>query len=97
MQTVNDRIEFNNEIMMGKPVIKGTRITVQNIVEELAAGYSVDSIIEAHPRLKKDIYAALQDVKEVIKNEKNLHLYPMNFFADEGLNFIGSTTAKGKL
>ncbi len=32
-----------------KPVIKGTRITVQNIVEELAAGYSVDSIIEAHP------------------------------------------------
>jgi hypothetical protein len=39
-----------------KPVIKGTRITVQNIVEELAAGYSVDSIIEARPPAKKGGY-----------------------------------------
>jgi len=71
MQVVNERIEINSEIMLGKPVIKGTRITVQAIVEELASGYSIANILEAHPRLQEsDIYAALKYVSEVIKNEK---------------------------
>jgi uncharacterized protein (DUF433 family) len=41
----------NPKIMMGKPVIKGTRITVELILEKLAAGESVDQILNEHPRL----------------------------------------------
>ena len=68
-------IEVNSAIMMGKPVIKGTRVTVENIVEELAAGYSFDEIIKAHPRVtKEDIQAALHYAALAIKNEKN---YPL--------------------
>jgi uncharacterized protein (DUF433 family) len=45
-------------VMMGKPVIAGTRITVEAIVEKLAAGETIDQILEAHPRLTKE---AIQD------------------------------------
>jgi uncharacterized protein (DUF433 family) len=38
-------------IMMGKPVVRGTRITVELILEKLAAGESVDQILSEHPRL----------------------------------------------
>ncbi|MBM3323025.1 DUF433 domain-containing protein [candidate division WOR-3 bacterium] len=48
------------DIMMGKPVIVGTRITVELILEKLAAGETVDDILSAHPRLTADtIKAAL--------------------------------------
>ena len=47
-------------IMMGKPVIAGTRITVELILEKLAAGETIDQILKAHPRLSRDaIYEAL--------------------------------------
>lgn len=46
-------------VMMGKPVIAGTRITVELILDKLAAGESVEQIVEAHPRLsRKAIQAA---------------------------------------
>lgn len=47
----HERIEINPEVMMGKPVIRGTRLTVQQIMEELGAGMSETEILEAHPRL----------------------------------------------
>ena len=47
--------------MMGKPVIAGTRITVELILEKLAAGETVEQLLEAHPRLTKEgIQAAHQ-------------------------------------
>lgn len=47
-------------IMIGKPVVAGTRITVELILEKLSAGESVEQIIKSHPRLtKKGIQAAL--------------------------------------
>ena len=53
--------------MMGKPVVAGTRITVELILEELAAGRSFDDLIEAHPVLTPDaISAALRFAAEVI-------------------------------
>ena len=53
-------ITSNPAVMMGKPVIAGTRITVELILEKLAAGETVDQILEAHPRLTPDsIRAAL--------------------------------------
>ena len=55
------RIEINPKIMMGKPVVKGTRITVENILERLAADEPIKQILEALPRLKReDIFAALK-------------------------------------
>lgn len=53
------RIEVNPNIMFGKPVIKGTRITVEQILHKLGAGLTFDQIIEDHPHLtKEDILAA---------------------------------------
>ena len=54
-------IESNPKIMMGKPVIKGTRITVELILEKLAAGETIEQILEAHPRVRKPaVQAALE-------------------------------------
>jgi uncharacterized protein (DUF433 family) len=54
-------IESDPSVMMGKPVVAGTRITVELILEKLAAGESMEQLIEAHPRLTKEaIYAALE-------------------------------------
>ncbi len=58
---VHQFIESNPKIMMGKPVIKGTRITVELILEKLAAGETVEQILEAHPRVTKPaVQAALE-------------------------------------
>ena len=40
--------------MMGKPVVAGTRITVELILEKLAAGETVEQILDAHPRLNRE-------------------------------------------
>ena len=48
------------KVMMGKPVVAGTRITVELILEKLAAGETIDQLLEAHPRLTREsIQAAL--------------------------------------
>jgi len=41
-------------MMMGKPVVAGTRITVELILEKLAAGETVEQLLEAHPRLTRE-------------------------------------------
>ncbi len=52
-------------VMMGKPVVKGTRITVELILEKLAAGETIEQILEAHPRLTREgIQAALAFLAE---------------------------------
>ena len=57
-------------IMMGKPVIKGTRITVELILEKLAAGETVEQLLEAHPRLThEEIHAALAFAAEVLRGD----------------------------
>jgi uncharacterized protein (DUF433 family) len=48
-------------IMMGKPVIAGTRITVELILEKLAAGESIDQLLDAHPRLTRPAILAALD------------------------------------
>jgi uncharacterized protein (DUF433 family) len=61
-------IESDPSVMMGKPVITGTRITVELILEKLAAGESIEQIIEAHPRLTKEaIRAALAFAAEALR------------------------------
>ena len=55
-----ERIEQNPAIMFGKPVIKGTRITVELILRKISGGKTFDEIMVAHPHLiVEDIYAAV--------------------------------------
>lgn len=62
--------------MMGKPVIRGTRITVEMILEKLAAGETVEQLLEAHPRLTKEaIQAALAFAAQALKADV---IYPTN-------------------
>lgn len=68
---VHSRIERNPAIMFGKPVIKGTRITVELILRKLAAGQSFDTIMTAHPHLTiDDIYAAAEFAADYLAQEK---------------------------
>ena len=54
------RIEINPKVMVGKPVIRGTRITVELILRRLADGNTLAEILEDHPSLKaEDVKAAL--------------------------------------
>ena len=72
---VHQFIESNPKIMMGKPVIKGTRITVELILEKLAAGETVEQILEAHPRVTKPaVRAALEFAAQALKADV---VYPM--------------------
>ncbi|HEX8890447.1 MAG TPA: DUF433 domain-containing protein [Pyrinomonadaceae bacterium] len=53
-------IQSDPNVMMGKPVIAGTRITVELILEKLSAGETIEQTLEAHPRLTREsILAAL--------------------------------------
>jgi uncharacterized protein (DUF433 family) len=55
-------------VMMGKPVIAGTRITVELILEKLAAGETVEQIVDAHPRLTREaVQAALAFAAEALR------------------------------
>lgn len=68
MKTWREWIVSNPSIMMGKPVIVGTRITVELILEKLAAGETVEEILEAHPRLTREaIQAALAFAAEALR------------------------------
>jgi len=58
---IHDRIEINPRIMMGKPVIKGTRIPVYVVLELLGQGYTAKKILKEYPDLTEaDIHAVLR-------------------------------------
>ena len=60
---MNSRVEINPAICNGRPIISGTRITVQTILEFLGAGDSIEDVLEAYPSLTRaDVLAALQKV-----------------------------------
>jgi len=65
-----DIIQSNPSIMMGKPVIAGTRITVELIIDKLAAGETIEQILEEHPRLTREsINAALAFAADVLRSD----------------------------
>lgn len=67
---VHERIEINPEIMFGKPVIKGTRITVEHILRKLAGGMTPVDLIKDHPHLKiEDIFAAEEFAADYLAKE----------------------------
>jgi uncharacterized protein (DUF433 family) len=66
-----DRIEVNPAICNGKPVVRGTRIMVRNILGMLAGGYTVDQMLAAYPDLTRDdVTAALEYAAKVVDEEQ---------------------------
>jgi uncharacterized protein (DUF433 family) len=66
-----ERIEINPDIMFGKPVIKNTRITVEQILRKLAGGMTVAEIITDHPHLKReDIFVAQEFAADYLADEE---------------------------
>ena len=63
------RIDIHPDICNGRPVIAGTRIPVQTIMEFLGAGDSINELLEAYPSLKReDVYACIQFAAKVMAN-----------------------------
>jgi uncharacterized protein (DUF433 family) len=64
------RIAVDSKIMFGKPVIKNTRITVEQILRKLSGGMTINEILRDHPHLKKeDIFAAQEFAADYLADE----------------------------
>jgi uncharacterized protein (DUF433 family) len=71
----HNRIEINPRVMLGKPVIRGTRITVELILRKLGDGASQGELLEAYPHLTQgDIQAAITYAADTLAHEETLAL-----------------------
>jgi len=72
---ITDRIEINPKVMLGKPVIRGTRITVELILRKLSEGASEKDLLKAYPKLTQDdIQAAIRYAADIISHEETFIL-----------------------
>ncbi|MEK6937196.1 MAG: DUF433 domain-containing protein [Nanoarchaeota archaeon] len=70
-EKISERITVKPEILSGKPIIRGTRISVELILELIASGMSVEDILKGYPHLKKeDILAAVEYAAKRLKHEE---------------------------
>jgi uncharacterized protein (DUF433 family) len=68
------RIESNPAVMLGKPVIRGTRITVEIILRRIADGFSVEDIIEDYPNVtRQDVLDAVTYAADLIARQPAQH------------------------
>jgi uncharacterized protein (DUF433 family) len=73
--TITDRIEINPKVMMGKPVIRGTRITVELILRKLSEGAAIADLPEAYPGLTPDdVQAAIGYAADMLAHEETVIL-----------------------
>ncbi len=69
---MNSRIEINSKICHGKPVVKGTRVLVNNILGALGSGDTIENVLEDYLNItRKDIYAALSFGGELANFEES--------------------------
>jgi len=69
--TIIDRIEINPKIMMGKPVIRGTRIPVEILLRKLSEGATAADLLEAYPKLThEDIQSAIRYAADTLAHEE---------------------------
>ncbi len=72
-----DRVEINPKVMLGKPVIRGTRITVELILRKLGEGASHSELLEAYPNLtENDVQAAITFAADTLAHEETVLLDP---------------------
>ncbi len=70
-----ERIVVNPRVLVGKPVIKGTRLSVEFILELLAERWTHEQILKNYSQLQQeDIWAVLQYARDTVKQEK---VYPL--------------------
>ena len=70
-QILLDRITINPKVMVGKPIIRGLRITVEQILKSLASGVSIQELLEDYPELEpEDIQAVLSYAAELVSEEQ---------------------------
>jgi uncharacterized protein (DUF433 family) len=75
--TVTDRIEIDPKVMMGKPVIRGTRIPVELLLRKLAEGATEADLVDAYPRLtREDIQAAIGYAADILAHEETIIVTP---------------------
>jgi len=75
--TVMDRIEVNPRVMLGKPVIRGTRIPVELMLRKLSEGATEDDLLDAYPRLsRQDIQAAIGYAADTLAHEETVLVTP---------------------
>ena len=68
---MEERIEINPEVMLGKPVIRGTRIPVELLLRKLAEGASMSDLLDAYPRLTHDdLLAAFSYAANTVAHER---------------------------
>ena len=71
MTEYKDRISASPEVLHGKPLIKGTRISVELILKRLSEGSSVEDLLVAYPHIaREDVLAALAYSAEVVSHEE---------------------------
>lgn len=71
--TITDRIEINPRVMVGKPVIRGTRIPVELILRKLSEGATEAELLKAYPRLTSDdIKAAIGYAADTLAHEETV-------------------------
>jgi len=76
--TIMERIEINPRVMLGKPVIRGTRIPVDLILRKMGDGATEKDLLDAYPRLKpEDIKAAARYAADTISREETVLLEPV--------------------
>jgi uncharacterized protein (DUF433 family) len=72
---INERIEINPGVMMGKPVIRGTRIPIELILRKLSEKATVEDLIEAYPQLvAEDIQAAIRFAADTLAHEESVFI-----------------------
>lgn len=65
-----DRIEVNPAVLVGKPVIRGTRISVELILDRLADGWAMEDVLASYPHIsREDVLAVLRFAAELIEKE----------------------------
>jgi len=75
MKSYHDRIHINPAVMLGKPVIKGTRIPVELIVRKIGEGALIEDLVDAYPNItKEDILAAVLYAADNLANEVDIFL-----------------------
>ena len=72
-----DRIEVNPRVMLGKPVIRGTRVTVELLLRKISEGATVEDLLDAYPRLRReDILAAVAYAADALAHEETIFVAP---------------------
>jgi uncharacterized protein (DUF433 family) len=75
--SATERVEINPSVMLGKPIIRGTRVTVELILRKLSEGATEDELLDGYPRLtREDIRAAIRYAANVVAHEETVQVGP---------------------